>query len=169
MAVKTGPPIDGGTVLVTGASAGIGREFAVQLARRCETLVLLARRAELLDKLRDDLAARHPRLAVVALPADLSDESDVARVVAQVRDRVGAVDVLVNNAGVGYWRPVLPRGLEPHPTGPAHQRGRCRTTDGRLGALDGGAWPRRRTHHGVGGGAVGDARRRRVLGQQAFR
>jgi uncharacterized protein len=60
---------------VTGASAGIGREFAVQLARRCGTLVLLARWAELLDKLRDDLAARHPRLVVAALPADLSDEA----------------------------------------------------------------------------------------------
>ena len=60
---------------MTGASAGIGREFAVQLARRCGTLVLLARWAELLDKLRDDLAARHPRLVVAALPADLSDEA----------------------------------------------------------------------------------------------
>jgi short-subunit dehydrogenase len=45
--------------------------------------------------------ARHPRLPVVAMPADLSDESDVARVVAEVHERVGAVDVLINNAGVG--------------------------------------------------------------------
>jgi short-subunit dehydrogenase len=96
-----GPPIDGGTVLVTGASAGIGREFAVQLARRCGTLVLLARRAELLDELGHELAARHAGLSVVALRADLSDESDVARVVAEMRERVGPVDVLVNNAGVG--------------------------------------------------------------------
>ena len=101
VAAEMGPPIDGGTVLVTGASAGIGREFALQLAPRCAALVLLARRVERLDTLRDDLAARHPELSVVALPADLSDESDVTRVVAEVHERVGAVDVLVNNAGVG--------------------------------------------------------------------
>ena len=67
---------------MTGASAGIGRELAVQLARRCGTLVLLARWAELLDKLRDDLAARHPRLVVAALPADLSDEGIAVNAVA---------------------------------------------------------------------------------------
>jgi short-subunit dehydrogenase len=88
-------------VLVTGASAGIGRELAVQLARRAGTLVLLARRAGLLEKLRADLLARHPQLRVVALPVDLSDESDVDRVVAELHEQVGPIDVLVNNAGVG--------------------------------------------------------------------
>jgi len=95
------PPVDGGTVLVTGASAGIGRELAVQLARRAGTLVLVARRAGLLEELRASLLAQHPRLQVVALPADLSDEGDVARVLAEVGERAGPVDVLVNNAGVG--------------------------------------------------------------------
>jgi short-subunit dehydrogenase len=88
-------------VLVTGASTGIGRELAVQLAARAGTLVLLARRAGLLEELRADLLARHPHLPVVALPVDLSDEGDVHRVTAEVHERVGPVDVLVNNAGVG--------------------------------------------------------------------
>lgn len=95
------PPVDGGTVLVTGASAGIGRQLAVQLAARAGTVVLLARRAERLEELRAELTARHPQLTVVVLPADLSDEADVERVLSQVRERVGEVDVLVNNAGVG--------------------------------------------------------------------
>jgi uncharacterized protein len=92
------PPIDGGTVLVTGASAGIGRELAVQLGPRARALILLARRAGRLAELRASLLAKHPRLQVLALPVDLSDESDVDRAVAEA----GVVDVLVNNAGVGH-------------------------------------------------------------------
>ena len=61
--------MDGGTVLVTGASAGIGRELAVQLAARARTLVLPARRAGRLGEVRAGLLARHPQLQVVARPA----------------------------------------------------------------------------------------------------
>ncbi len=101
MSTAVRPPVDGGTVLVTGASAGIGREFAVQLAARAGILVLLARRAGRLEELRAGLLAQHPQLKVVALPVDLSDEGDVGRVVAEVTERAGPIDVLVNNAGVG--------------------------------------------------------------------
>ncbi len=95
------PPVDGGTVLVTGASAGIGREFAVQLAARAGTLVLLGRRAGLLEELRSDLVAQHRQLQVVALTVDLSDEGDLDRVVAALPERVGPIDIVINNAGVG--------------------------------------------------------------------
>ena len=63
------PPIDGGTVLITGASAGIGGELAVQLAPRARMLILLARRAGRLDELRTTLLARHPQLQVLTLPS----------------------------------------------------------------------------------------------------
>jgi short-subunit dehydrogenase len=95
------PPLDGGTVLITGASAGIGRQLAILLAARAGTLVLMARRAERLQELRAELLARHPRLQVVVIPADLSDEMDLARALADVREQAGHVDVLVNNAGIG--------------------------------------------------------------------
>lgn len=95
------PPVDGGTVLITGASSGIGREFAAQLAGRAATLVVVARRAALLEGLRAELLAAHPRLQVVALPVDLSDEHEVDRGVAALRDQIGAVDILINNAGLG--------------------------------------------------------------------
>lgn len=95
------PPLDGGTVLITGASAGIGRQFAVQLAARAQTLVVVARRAAMLEKLRVELMAAHPLLKVVALPVDLSDEHELNRGVSALRDQVGAVDVLINNAGIG--------------------------------------------------------------------
>ena len=95
------PPIDGGTVLITGASAGIGRELAVQLAPRARTLILLARRAGRLEELRTTLVAKHPQLQVLTLPVDLSDEIDVDRAIAEAGEQAGAIDVLVNNAGVG--------------------------------------------------------------------
>ena len=95
------PPIDGGTVLITGASAGIGGELAVQLAPRARMLILLARRAGRLDELRTTLLARHPQLQVLTLPVDLSDETDVDRALAEAAEQAGAIDVLVNNAGVG--------------------------------------------------------------------
>lgn len=101
MAGNRRPPIDGGTVLITGASAGIGREFAIQLAPRARTLILLARRAGRLDELRARLLEGHPKLEVLTLPVDLSDEEDVERALAAVREKAGTVDVLVNNAGVG--------------------------------------------------------------------
>jgi uncharacterized protein len=94
------PPVGDGAVLITGASAGIGRELAVQLAPRARMLILLARRAGRLDELRASLLARHPRLQVVALSVDLSDENDVERALAGAGEQAGAVDVLVNNAGI---------------------------------------------------------------------
>ena len=102
VSAERGSPIDGGTVLVTGGSAGIGRELAVQLAPRAKTLVVLARRANLLDELRSELLARREGLEVIAIPVDLSDEQDRERAVAEVIEQAGPVDVLVNNAGAGY-------------------------------------------------------------------
>ena len=101
MAENARPPIDGGTVLITGGSAGIGRELAVQLAPRARTLILLARRAGQLEELRTTLLAKHPQLQVLTLPVDLSDQSDVGRAIAEIGEQAGAIDVLVNNAGVG--------------------------------------------------------------------
>lgn len=74
----------------------------MQLAGRAATLVLVARRAERLEDLRQQLTSVHPELKVVIIAADLSDEAEVERVLSEVHDRIGDVDVLVNNAGIGY-------------------------------------------------------------------
>ncbi len=90
-----------GTVFITGASAGIGRELAFEFALRAKTLVLVARRRDRLEILRDELLEHHPQLKVVALGADLSDERGIDLLLARVAEQAGDVDVLVNNAGLG--------------------------------------------------------------------
>jgi uncharacterized protein len=84
--------------LVTGASAGIGEEFARQLAARGHDLVLVARDRGRLESLAKELAAAHGANADV-LPADLTDDEQLATVEAHAR----SVDVLVNNAGYGTF------------------------------------------------------------------
>jgi short-subunit dehydrogenase len=90
----------GTTSLVTGASSGLGEEFARQLAARGGDLVLVARSADRLEALADDLRARH-RVTVTTLPADLSLPAEVSRVAAQAATT--EIDVLVNNAGFGTY------------------------------------------------------------------
>lgn len=91
-----------GTVMITGASSGIGRELALEFAPRSQALVLVARRTERLERLRVELLARHPNLKVIALGADLSDEREIEALLRRVEEQAGPVDVLVNNAGLGY-------------------------------------------------------------------
>src|SRR3954471_17448568 len=87
-------------VLVTGASSGIGRELALVLAGRGARLVLAARRAERLEALAAEVVRRgHERPEAIA--TDLSHRGAAERLAEQARDALGAVDVLINNAGGG--------------------------------------------------------------------
>jgi short-subunit dehydrogenase len=84
--------------LVTGASSGIGREIALELARRGARLAVTARRAERLEALVAALReAGAP--AAFALPEDLADPEAPARLAARAVAALGEVDILVNNAG----------------------------------------------------------------------
>ena len=94
------------TALVTGASAGIGHEFAVQLAARGHDLVLVARDRARLDAVAAELTSRYAVDAEV-LVADLSDRTALQTVADRVADPARPVDVLVNNAGYGQRRSFL--------------------------------------------------------------
>lgn len=89
------------TALITGSSGGIGEEFAVQLAQRGANLVLVARRAEKLEALRDRLTAKHPGIVVDVISADLSVPGSGAELETRIRELGRTIDVLVNNAGIG--------------------------------------------------------------------
>jgi uncharacterized protein len=96
-------PREGSTALVTGASAGIGRELARGLAARGHSLALVARRADRLEQLASELSDRHGVSAEV-IPTDMADASERDRLAAEVARRGLTVEVLVNNAGFGIYR-----------------------------------------------------------------
>ncbi|MBI1760071.1 MAG: SDR family oxidoreductase [Acidobacteria bacterium] len=87
--------LTGKIALITGASSGIGKGIAEAFAAAGAQLVLTARRAELLTQLAETLPTE-----VLALPADVTDETQVQAVFQQTVQRFGRLDILVNNAGV---------------------------------------------------------------------
>lgn len=87
--------------LITGASTGIGAEFAHLLASRGMHLVLTARRQALLEELATELHTRHMTQTVV-LPADLSEPDAAKRLCEEIAGREIELDLLVNNAGFGF-------------------------------------------------------------------
>lgn len=91
--------------LVTGASSGIGAEFARQLAARGMHLVLAARREQLLIPLAAELHQTHGTKTEIII-ADLSNPTEPARLLKEIEDRGITVELLVNNAGFGYVSPL---------------------------------------------------------------
>jgi short-subunit dehydrogenase len=103
------------TVLITGASSGIGLELARVFAAEGSNLILVARNLDALEKLATELASHH-QVQVRSLRADLSRPETPARIFAELAGLGVRVDVLVNNAGFGlqgeFLRLSLPHQLE---------------------------------------------------------
>jgi len=97
--------IDGCSALITGASAGIGREFARQLANRARTLVLVARREERLNELRDELRNLNAQLNVHVRVVDLCHKSEINELIEWLNQNKIDIDFLINNAGLGDYGP----------------------------------------------------------------
>ena len=103
------------TALVTGASSGIGLEFAKLLGREGRDLVLVARRREALEELARELAVKHG-VSVRVIAKDLAAPDSAAEVFAELEKEHVVVDILVNNAGLGlhgrFWETDLRRQIE---------------------------------------------------------
>jgi uncharacterized protein len=99
------------TSLVTGATAGIGLEFARQLAARGDDLVLVARDSARLESVATDLRTAYA-VEVEVLTADLTDRAQLATVESRLADPARPVDLLVNNAGFGLKKRFLDNDVE---------------------------------------------------------
>lgn len=95
------PDWNGRTALITGASSGIGAAAARRLAAEGLTVALAARRADRLNALAAEICAAGGR--ALAFPCDLSDMAAREALAERVQRRAGPVDVLFNNAGLGWY------------------------------------------------------------------
>lgn len=93
------PDLRGACVVITGASSGIGRATARAFAERGASLVLAARRAEVLEDVARECERRGAE--AIAVPTDVTDREAVAALRRRAVERFGGIDVWVNNAGVG--------------------------------------------------------------------
>jgi short-subunit dehydrogenase len=89
------------TVFITGASSGIGRALALELAGRGYDLFLTARRLAPLEQIRTEVAASDPARRVEVRRLDVTDDADVAAAITEAAEKLGRVDIVVANAGVG--------------------------------------------------------------------
>lgn len=102
-AMKTEKPLEGAVALITGASRGIGLEIARRLGQMGARISLCARHAEPLQAAAESLRREH--LEVLETAADVSNASDAAALVERTRQKLGAIEILVNNAGIGRFGP----------------------------------------------------------------
>lgn len=103
--------LDEKVVIITGASAGLGEQFAHAFGESGAHLVLAARRIDLLNKVAEDVSSKYG-VKTIPLKTDVSKESDIIHLVEKTVRELGTVDVLVNNAGMYVVKPLTEQTLE---------------------------------------------------------
>ena len=100
----------GSVCLITGASAGIGKASALALTREGASLVLIARRKSRLDELVEMIHSAGGR--AIAVVGDVREEETALRAMQAAKEHFGAVHILLNNAGVGNYKPLIETSAE---------------------------------------------------------
>ncbi len=103
--------IKGQTAIVTGASSGLGVTFAKTLAERGVNLVIAARRYEKLVKVAENLSSKYG-IKVIPVKTDVTQEKQVIKTVKTAIEKLGSLEILVNNAGVASLSPSVDMSLE---------------------------------------------------------
>lgn len=93
-------------IVITGASAGLGMAMAREFAAKGHHLALCARRTDRLDALREELTAKHPGIVVTTRRLDVHDHDDVFTAFREFRTRLGTLDRVIVNAGLGKGQPL---------------------------------------------------------------
>lgn len=98
----------GDTVLITGASDGIGKAYAYEFAKRGFNLVLVARNPTKLEKVKQDISTFYSRIKIEIIAIDFSDPGDeiYRKLESEIRDKNLEIGILVNNVGIGYNEPI---------------------------------------------------------------
>ena len=154
----------GQTVLITGASSGIGKATALYLAERGYDVVGTSRSMARLADLEAEASALG--LSVSGVELDINSDDAATKVMAGIIDERGAIDVLVNNAGYGLWGPrrAPERGRDESPVRDQLLRGLA--SDQSRGARHGKTRFGQDYKHELGRGEAGDALQRRLRRQQ---
>ena len=108
--MATTAALSGTVALVTGASSGIGEATARELAARGASVVLVARRADRLDALAQEL--RSAGATALAVEADITDRAAAEAAVQRAVDELGRLDIVANNAGVMLLGPIAEAPVE---------------------------------------------------------
>lgn len=94
------------TILITGASSGLGEGMAREFAARGDNLALCARRTERLEALRDELAGSYPQVTVSIRALDVNNHDQIFEVFRAFQQEFGSLDRIVVNAGIGKGQPL---------------------------------------------------------------
>jgi short-subunit dehydrogenase len=104
--------IDGAVIIITGAGTGIGAATARAANAAGAHLVLAGRRPERITAVAEELRAARPDRSALAIPTNVTDPTDVRGLVGRSLHEYGRIDVLINNAGQGFYSPVAEADLD---------------------------------------------------------
>lgn len=100
------------TVIITGASTGIGRTLSLIMAREGYHLGLTARRPKLLEELKTEIVNKYPQAKIFYIPCDVTNEQECRGAIQKLSSQLGRLDVFVANAGIGFPTPAWRKNWE---------------------------------------------------------